>query len=159
MTKNADAHLKELDDFDRRLLALVQKDNQSTHAELGETVGLSPSAVRRRLKRFRDSGLIMRDVALLNPDSIGVRLVITVSFQNETVETLEAFDRQMQDLPEVSQCYHVSGATDYVLIVHGPSVDWYEEWGKRVFMGNPDIRRYDSHVVWSCKKFETAMNI
>lgn len=146
-----------LDPFDRQILNLVQHNNQMTHSAIGDRIGLSSSAVRRRLKQLRDSGVIDRDVALLNSTGIGVRLVVTISFQNESIDIFDAFDRQMRELPEVLQSYHISGSVDYIVIVQGPSVDWYEDWGKQVFMSNPNIRRYDTHVVWSCKKFETAV--
>ncbi len=151
------ANLGVLDPFDRQILNLVQYNNQLTHSAIGERIGLSSSAVRRRLRQLRDNGVIERDVALLNSSGIGVRLVVTISFQNEGIDIFEAFDRQMLELPEVLQSYHISGSVDYIVIVQGPSVEWYEEWGKQVFMSNPNIRRYDTHVVWSCKKFETAV--
>lgn len=150
------ANLGILDQFDRQILNLVQKNNQLTHGVIGERIGLSSSAVRRRLKLLRDGGVIDRDVAILSSAAPGVRLVVAISFQNEGVDIFDAFDRQMHGLPEVLQVYHVSGPVDYIVIVQGPSVEWYEDWGKQVFMSNPDIRRYDTHVVWSCKKFETA---
>ena len=149
----------DLDSFDRRILGLVQHNNQMTHAQIGERVGLSASAVSRRLKAMRESGVIEKDVAILKQNDIGVRLIVSVSFENESPETFEAFDRQIGETPEILQGYHVSGTVDYILIVQGPSLSWYESWGKRAFMSNPDIRRYDTHVVWSCKKFETAVEI
>lgn len=149
----------QLDEFDRRILQLVQKNNQMTHAEIGDRVGLSSSAVRRRLKTMRDAGVIERDVSILHQDDIGVRLIVSISFQNESPETYDAFERQIRETPEILQAYHVSGSVDYVLIVHGPSLGWYETWGKTVLMSNPDIRRYDTQVVWSCKKYETAVDI
>ena len=55
------------------------------------------------------------------------------------------------------QSYHVSGATDYILIVQGPSLQWYEDWAKENIMSIGAIQRHDTAVVWSCKKFETAL--
>ena len=157
MVKNAIAKISDLDGFDRQILEIIQHDNQRTHADIGGTVGLSASAVRRRLKLLRDSGFIEKDVAVLRTGEIGVRLVVLVSFQNETIEAFDAFDEQIRSTPEILQGYHISGPVDYCLIVQGPSPEWYEDWGKEAFMSNPAIRRYDSHVVWSCKKFETAI--
>ena len=148
----------EMDDFDKRILRLVQQNNQMTHAEIGEAVGLSGSAVRRRLKLLRASGVIAADVSILRLDA-GVRFIVSVSFGEESVEACAAFDEQMRAAPEVAQCYHVSGAEDYMVIVHGPSVEWYEAWSKQVFMNNPAVRRYDTRVVWDCKKFSTAVPV
>ena len=136
-----------MDDFDKRILRLVQRNNQMTHAEIGEAVGLSGAAVRRRLKLLRESGVIAGDVCILRFD-VGVRFIVSAPF-----------DEQMRAAPEVAQCDHVSGAEDYVVIVHGPSVEWYEAWSKQVFMKNPAVRRYDTRVVWDCKKFSTAVPV
>ena len=145
-----------MDQLDKKILGIVQRDNQRSHASIGEEVGLSPSAVRRRLTALRQDGTIERDVAILKPSGLGVRLIVTVTFGKETPEIYDAFDRQMAALPEVMQSYHVAGHQDYVLIIQGPSTDWYEIWAKEVLMANDAIARYDTMVVWSCKKFETA---
>ncbi|OAO04503.1 hypothetical protein A8B75_07805 [Sphingomonadales bacterium EhC05] len=148
-----------MDRADRQILEIVQKENQLTHAEIGEQVALSESAVRRRLKALRDSGTIARDVSILKPAGEGVRLIVTLSFEKESREIYDDFDRQISHLPQVLQSYHVSGSVDYILIVHGPDVEWYEEWSKAAFMSNPNIQRFTTHVVWSCKKFETAIPV
>ncbi|MEM7667412.1 MAG: Lrp/AsnC family transcriptional regulator [Pseudomonadota bacterium] len=146
-----------MDDFDRKICALVQRDNQRTHASIGAEIGLSEGAVRRRLKALRAQGVIERDVAILRQSEGGVRLIVTLSFGNESPESYQALDDQLAQLPEVLQSYHVSGSVDYVLIVQGPNVEWYEDWSKEHLMANPDIQRFTTHVVWSCKKFETAI--
>ncbi|KCZ83808.1 Lrp/AsnC family transcriptional regulator [Hyphomonas jannaschiana] len=146
-----------LDSFDRHILRIVQQDNQMTHAEIGAEVGLSLSAVRRRLNRLRQDGVIAKDVSLLSQDGLGVRLIVAVTFEREIPEAIDAFVADMRETPEVLQVYHVSGPLDYILVVQGPSLQWYEAWGKTVLMTNPNIRRYDTHVVWSCQKFETAL--
>ncbi len=148
-----------LDKFDRLILDIVQRDTNQTHAEIGEAVGLSGSAVRRRLNVLRKNKVIEKEVAILGPMQTGVRLIVTIAFENEGIDAFEAFDQLISDTPEIVQGYHVSGPEDYFLIVHGPNIEWYEEWGKQTFMSNPAIRRYDTRVIWSCKKFETAVQI
>ncbi|MEZ5958439.1 MAG: Lrp/AsnC family transcriptional regulator [Hyphomonadaceae bacterium] len=148
----------ELDDFDRAILQIVQRDNLMSHAAIGERVGLSASAVRRRLGAMREDKVIARDVALVDADRFGVTLVVTVTFAVETPEIYAAFEAQVQALTQVRQCYHVAGSADYILIVLAPSLQFYENWSMEQFMGNNAIRRYDSVVAWSCKKFETAID-
>lgn len=157
MKENANILGAELDAFDRHILSIVQQNSHQTHSEIGEKIGLSSSAVRRRLNALRDNNVIEKEVAILSQNATGVRLIITITFQNESIEAFDALDRQIRDTPEVLQGYHVSGPEDYILIVHGPSLSWYEDWSKQAFMSNPAIRRYDTRVVWSCKKFETAI--
>ncbi|MEM1125036.1 MAG: Lrp/AsnC family transcriptional regulator [Bacteroidota bacterium] len=146
-----------IDAIDRAILALVQVNNQRTHHEIGEAVGLSASSVRRRLKALRARGIIEADVSILAPRAAGIQVVVTVSFGRESVEGDEAFRERIRAAPEVSQCYAISGDVDYVLIVHAPDLASYEAWGKRVLMADPTIRRYDTRVVWSRVKFETAL--
>lgn len=149
----------DLDSFDLRILDIVQRDASLTHHEIGEKVGLSASAVRRRLTALRSNGVICADVSLLDPNRSGVILIVMLSFGEESPEIYDAFDQQMRSLPEVKQSYHVAGVNDYTLVVHGPSLQWYEDWSKATLMNNPAIRRYETMVVWSCKKFETALDI
>lgn len=146
-----------LDDYDRALLALVQRDNQWTHARLGQAVHLSPSSVRRRLKALREAGVIRADVALVDTDRTTVTVVVLVRFGQESTEGTARFEQRMRALPEVAQCYAVAGSVDYVLVVHAADLAGYEAWGKRVLMDDPDIKRYDSHVVWSQVKHSTVV--
>ncbi len=146
-----------MDELDQKILDIVQKNNQLTHADIGERVALSESSVRRRLKTLRATGVIARDVSILKSTGEGVRMIVTLSFERESPEVYEEFDRQIASYPEVLQAYHVSGSVDYILIVQGPCVEWYEDWSRMALMSNPNIQRYNTHVVWSCKKFETAI--
>ncbi len=152
------AKTSDLDDFDRAILQIVQRDNLVSHAAIGERVGLSASAVRRRLGAMREDKIIARDVALLDADRFGVTLIVSVTFAVETPEIYAEFEAQVQALSQVRQCYHVAGSADYILIVQAPSLQFYETWSMEQFMSNGAIRRYDSVVAWSCKKFETAIN-
>lgn len=148
-----------LDQFDRRLLALVQANARLTHEALGERIGLSASAVRRRLNALRDAGVIEAEVALVDPEAFGVTVIVTLSFHDETEEAYDALDAQLAASPHVQQSYHVAGEHDYVVIVHGPSLRWYETWARGMFMRNPALRRYSSQVVWSRKKFAPHVEV
>ena len=148
-----------LDEFDREILQIVQRDNRLTNAEIGERVGLSPSAVRRRLAALRESGTIRGDVSLVDPDKHLTTIVVLIRFHYESVEADREFRKQMEEAPEVTQCYSVAGGVDYVLIVQVPDKATYEAWGQRALMSNAAIRRYDSHIVWSRVKFTTAVPV
>ncbi len=146
-----------LDNFDELILHQIQNNSDQTHAQIGKQIGLSSSAVRRRLQRLKDRGVVECQIAILDPDKFGVTLIIELCFSNETPQMYADFDKQMASLQAVQQSYHVAGDTDYVLVVHGPSLQWYEEWSKRTFMSDPNIRRYSSRVVWSRKKFSPSV--
>ena len=146
-----------LDALDRALLDEMQRNNQQTHAVLGRRVGLSPSAVRRRLARLRAEGVIQADVSIVAPDPAAITVIVQVRYEKETLKSGQDFRRRMQDAPEVSQCYSVAGETDFILVVHAPNLAAYEAWGERTLMSDPLILRYDSHVVWSRVKFSTVL--
>ncbi len=151
--------LKAIDDFDRSILRIIQTDNDQTHQQIGDTIGLSGSAVRRRIKRMKEDGIIHKQVALLNPDMTGVTLVAFITFADDTIEAYQNFAEQSREAPEVLQCYHIAGETDFMLVCHVPSLQYYENWSMSTFMTNPAIRRYDTKIIYSCKKFETAIPV
>ncbi|MBL4871333.1 MAG: Lrp/AsnC ligand binding domain-containing protein [Robiginitomaculum sp.] len=96
---------------------------------------------------------------MVKPDHFSVTLIVTLSFGVESIKAYDAFDQLVLESPEIQQSYHVAGSNDYILIIHGPSLIWYEEWAKHMFMSNPAIRRYSTAVVWSCKKFQTKIKL
>ncbi|MEL6362862.1 MAG: Lrp/AsnC family transcriptional regulator [Pseudomonadota bacterium] len=147
------------DDYDRAILRLVQNDASLTHEAIGRSVNLSASSVRRRLAALKDAGIIEKEVALLSPEHAGVTLIVSVSFKEETADAYDQLDARVRDDPAVKQSYHVSGEEDYVLIVQAPSLQWYENWGREMFMTDPAIRRYSTKVVWSRKKFDTSIDV
>jgi Lrp/AsnC family transcriptional regulator, leucine-responsive regulatory protein len=145
-----------LDAIDRQLLDLLQDSTRLTYADLAERTNLSESSTRRRVDRLRRCGAIAREVAILAPQHMGgVQLIVSVSFERETPEVYEAFRQRMRELPEVMQCYSVAGAIDFVLIVRTSDLPSFEVWGERELMSRPEIRRYDSQVVWTTVKFTT----
>jgi len=151
------ANTRSLDTFDREILEIVQANNQQTHAAIGERIGLSPSSVRRRLKRLRDAGIIEADVSIVRPEGAVSQIIVMVSFETESMASYDAFRARMSESPEVTQIYSVSGNVDFILVVQSPDLSSYEAWGERMLMSDPAIRRYDSHVVWSRVKFSTAL--
>jgi DNA-binding Lrp family transcriptional regulator len=144
-----------LDDFDRAILAIVQEDNQRSHASIGADVNLSASSVRRRLALMRKNGVITADVSLTDPSKQGLTFIVHVSFEREAPALYQAFNAQMREDPAVSQCYHISGDFDFVLIVHAATPAAYEAWGTEALMANTAIRRYSTSLVWNRGKFTT----
>jgi Lrp/AsnC family leucine-responsive transcriptional regulator len=148
-----------LDSFDHRILDRLQDDCTLTHSALGDAVGLSGSAVRRRIQAMREAGVIAREVALLGDVQGGITVLVTCAFERESPAIYDAFRTQMRADPCVLQCYATAGQYDFMLIVAAESPEAYETWGERALMSNPDLRRYDSFVVWSTVKFTTKRPI
>ena len=148
----------ELDDFDRRLLEAVQEDNRRTGDQLAALVGLSLAACLRRLQRLRASGVIAREVAILDPKLAGARLtlIVLVTMDRERPEVFDRFAREMRGAPEVTQCYLVTGAVDFVLMVTVLDMAAYEDFARRHLL-EADVRRFESMVVMGRTKFATAV--
>lgn len=148
-----------LDDFDRAILNVVQRDSSLTHEAIGAQVSLSASSVRRRLAALREGGFILREVALLDGGESGVTLIVSLTLTEETPEAYEALDAVLANEAAVKQTYHIAGSDDYILIVNEASVHAYEKWSRRVLMSNPHIRRFETRVALSRPKFDTSIAI
>lgn len=138
-----------MDPFDAKLLNLVQRNNRLTTEQLSEAVGLSPTACQRRLKRFRDNGTITSDIAVISPETVGRRMtmIVQISLEREQPEHLDLFKRTMLAVPEIMQCYYVTGSADFILILTAKDMKDYEEFTRRIFFNNPDIQQFITNVV------------
>jgi DNA-binding Lrp family transcriptional regulator len=138
-----------LDDTDHHLLTELQADAGRTLRELGELVGLSPSAVQRRMERYRASGLLARTSAVLDPRFSPdlVLAVCLVQVERESRRLHEAFHRRMLAAPEVQQVYSVYGEWDYVVVLAASSLAHHNEISERLFMDTPNVRKYSTLFV------------
>ncbi|WP_439686285.1 DNA-binding transcriptional regulator, Lrp family [Cupriavidus oxalaticus] len=109
----------ELDKIDLRILAELQRDASLTNVELAARVNLSPSPCLARVRLLRQSGLISRHVTLLDPRKLGlnVNVFIQVSLEKQTRTGLDSFERAVLALPQVMECYLMSGDSDYLIRV------------------------------------------
>lgn len=144
----------DLDNFDRALLAEVQRDSRRTAEQLSAVIGLSPAAVQRRLKRLRESGVIEREIAVLDPDAVGHRMTFIVEIEIERGghEVITRFKQAMRALPEVQQCYYVAGDADFILIVSAENMPAYEAFTARAFQSNTHIRKFKTTVAMDTVK-------
>ena len=141
--------MQPLDEFDKKLLRLLQRNNKTTADELGEAVGLSPSAVQRRLKRLRDEKVIEADVSIVSPQvaGIGITCVVDIVLQDGNSRALEKFKTIMRKCPEVMQCYFVTGTYDFVILVNAKDMQHYETFSKKWLMDNNNVKHFYTHVV------------
>ncbi len=143
-----------LDDFDRRILDAVQRDGRVTADQLSETVGLSPAAVQKRLKRLRDQKVILQDIAVLDPQKLGpaMTVIVEISLERENLGVLDQFKRRMRETDEVQQCYYTTGEADFVLILVVRDIHDYERFTRDHFFGNAEIRKFKTNIVMDTVK-------
>lgn len=148
-----------MDNFDRLILQEMQINNRQTQEQLAERVGLSPSAVRRRIEKLRADKIIRADVSLIDPAKVGITVITSIRFENEDRKSYARFTQLMQDAREVSQCYMVSGEVEFVIIAHMPDLAHYEEWMARYLLDEPFIQRAHTNIVYKRIKYETAVPV
>lgn len=138
----------DLDEFDLKILAILQRDNAVPQREIGAAVNLSAPAVQRRIKRMEESGVIAANVAVVDPEKVGrpITIVVEVEVASEQIELLDAAKASFAAAPEVQQCYYVTGEADFVLVVTVASMADYEALTRRLFFANPNIRRFRTLV-------------
>lgn len=138
-----------LDDFDYRLLERARRNNLEPARVVAEAVGLSESAVLRRLRRLRSEKVIIADVAVVDPARIESRIVLHVLVEMNTQDRrmMNAFQAAMRASPEVQGCWDVTGETDYLLTVAVRSMAEYEVFGIREMSPERGVRAYRSMIV------------
>ena len=150
-----------IDDIDIKILNLLQKDNKITNIELAKKVNLSAPPCLRRVTRLHELGIITKDVALVDPAKVGLGLIVlvSVSLEKQREDLLSHFERKMLEQPEVMQCYFISAVTDYILIVHSPDMHHYNEFARRVFANEANIKKYHSSFCLQRVKYETHIQL
>lgn len=143
-----------LDSFDREILRRVQRDARMTSEDIGAAIGLSAAAVQRRLKRMRQLGVIVAEVAIVSPQAVGqaMSFIIGVELERERADMLDAFRRAACADPNVQHCYYVTGVADFILIVTARDMDDFEAFTRRLLFDNPNIRRFTTSVVMARDK-------
>jgi Lrp/AsnC family transcriptional regulator, leucine-responsive regulatory protein len=153
--------MQELDEYDKKLLRLMQQNNKTTAEELGAMVSLSASAVQRRLKKLRDDKMIEADVSIISPLAVGIGItcVVDVILEVGNSKAIDDFKAVMNALTEVMQCYYVTGTYDFVLIVNTADMRHYEDFSKKYLMDTPNVKHFYTHVVMDKVKVGYGINI
>jgi DNA-binding Lrp family transcriptional regulator len=138
----------DLDRFDRQLLNLLQEDAGQTAEQLAERVGLSPSAIQRRIRRLRDEGVILRDAAIVDPRRIGrpVTFIASLQVERERPELLAQLREWLAAEDHIQQAFYVTGEADFVLIVTAADTESYDALMARMIAENPNVRRFTTNV-------------
>lgn len=140
--------IAELDDADTTILRTLQKDCRIGLEQLAQECSLSVPSVQRRLKRLRESGLILKEVAVLDPSRFDYKMtfVVLVELDRESLQQLDVFRKRARNEPQVQQCYYVTGDADFILVCVARDMQDYEELTHRLFFDNSNVRRFRTSV-------------
>ena len=148
-----------MDAIDRKILAVVQQDASLSVADIGQKVGLSSTPCWKRLQRLEADG-IMRRVALIDPEKVGLGITVFVSVEtgDHSQEWLAKFAEVVNAMPEVMEFYRMAGDVDYVLRVVVHDMQSYDTFYKKLIATVP-LKNVTSRFAMERIKSTTALPI
>jgi Lrp/AsnC family transcriptional regulator, leucine-responsive regulatory protein len=153
------AKLLALDPLDTALLDLLQRDASLPMRSLADRVGSSPATCQRRIAQLRESGVLQRQVAIVDRRLVGRPLTVFVSVElgQQNAALLTQFEQRMAAEEAVMACYEVSGEFDFLLVVSAESMEQYHAFTREAFSSNHNVRNFKSMFAMNCSKFETRV--
>lgn len=138
----------ELSSQDIRILELIQQDASLTTQEIARRINMSQSPCWRRINRLQEAGIISKRTAILNRQQLGMEVVVfaTVNLAAQGRDHLEAFEQAVLQFPEVTECYTMAGAWDYMLKIIARDIRHYEQFVRNTLTTLADIRELHSHI-------------
>jgi Lrp/AsnC family transcriptional regulator len=151
--------ITELSRSDRQLLQALQQDLTLSQIELADRAGLSRTSVWRRIRELEEAGLIEGKVALLNSRKLGfqIHVLLSVSMNKHSVRTRKDFENHVQTLPEVTECFSVSGDRDYLLHIVARDMETYNEFLNAQILDHPSVHSASSSFALRRVKYTTAL--
>ena len=149
-----------MDAIDRKILAVVQEDASLSVAEIGQRVGLSSTPCWKRLQRLEAEGVILRRVALIDPEKIGLGITVFVSIEtgDHSQDWLKKFAETVGAMPEVMEFYRMAGDVDYMLRVVVNDMPDYDTFYKKL-IATVSLKNVTSRFAMERIKSTTALPI
>ncbi|UXP30980.1 Lrp/AsnC family transcriptional regulator [Reichenbachiella agarivorans] len=150
-----------LDEVDIKILDILQVEGRITNKALADRLGLSTTPIFERMKRLERDGVIRQYAALLDQRKIDQKITVFVfiSLKNHTRSYLDKFIGEMNDYPEVQECYHIAGDFDYMLKIVSRDIDTYQAFILAKLSVNSNIAHVKSQFVLSKNKHTTAFKL
>ncbi|NRA19704.1 MAG: Lrp/AsnC family transcriptional regulator [Oceanospirillaceae bacterium] len=151
--------MQNLDTTDRKILALLQRNNNLSAADIAERVGLSQSPCWRRINRMQEEGIISGGVAILNRKMLGLKVVVFVhvKLSMHGWKLLNEFEQAIVSFPEVLECWTISGSMDFTLRVVTKDIESYEYFLRSKLLQLPHIKEAQSHFTMTEVKNTTEL--
>ncbi len=143
-----------LDHFDRKILSIVQRSCLTRSEVIAAEIGLSPSAVQRRLKRLRQSRVISADVAVVDNRKVDnlMTFIVGLEIERENYQVMDRFMRWTQTNDAFQQIFYVTGAVDLVTVILARDVTEYDDIAAATMAQFPEIKRMNTNVVLNVLK-------
>lgn len=150
-----------LDQIDQRILAALQANARLSNVELANQAGLSPSPCLRRVRGLEEDGVIKGYAALVDQEAVGlpVSVFVMVSLERQVEQALEIFEERVSALPEVMECYLMTGDSDYLLRVVTRDLQAYERFLMHQLTKFPGVSSIKSSFALKQVVYRTALPI
>jgi Lrp/AsnC family transcriptional regulator, leucine-responsive regulatory protein len=154
-----------IDHVDAKLLALLQTDASMSNQSLAEKVHISPPTCLRRIKALVESGLIERQIAILNTDKLaaiqgyGLTALVEITLDRQGAEHIEAFEARVIQDGAVQQCYRVSPGPDFCLVVYCADMPAYLALANRLFTQDANVRNVKAFFSTKRAKFQLKIDL
>lgn len=150
-----------LDEIDRKILRILQRDAKQTSSEIAEKVGLSQTPCLRRIKNLEADGYIEKYVAVLNPDALGLGMTffarVWLTGQDET--TVERFTKELQRVPNVVECHLMAGDCDFLLRVLAEDITAYRRFQIDFLNSLPGVQSVKTEIPMQRIKYSIEVPI
>ncbi|MDP7066139.1 MAG: Lrp/AsnC family transcriptional regulator [Acidimicrobiales bacterium] len=142
-----------MDFIDREILHLLQQDTTRSSRELGNEVGLTPTPCWRRVQTLRQSGVIQREVAILDASllSLGINALVQIRTNDHSAAWLADFSSAIEEFPEIVEAFRTSGEIDYMLRVVVPDMNSYDDFYKRLI---ERVALYDVRTIFEMEELK-----
>jgi len=150
-----------LDETDRRILRVLQKQGRITNADLSEQVNLSPSACHRRVQRLEEDGFIAAFVALLDARKLGrpTTVYVEITLISQAEDVLDAFERAVARVPDLLECHLMAGSADYLLKIMVQDTEDFARIHRQHLSRLPGVRQMQSSFALRTVVKTTALSV
>ncbi len=150
-----------LDSYDKAILNALQEDSSISNLDLSKKIGLSPSACLSRTKNLKDSGFIKQFTTIVDEKLLGLETLafVMVNLSPLNRETINNFVNEIAKLPQVLECYTLTGSNDYLLKIVSKDMQSYRDFVIDSLLAIPAVVRAETSVVISTEKRTLAIPI
>lgn len=151
----------DLDEADLTILRVLQSDCRIGLERLAHECGLSVPSVQRRVKRLRETGMIQKEIAVLDPARFDYKMtfIVLVELERESLQQLDLFRKRAKAEPQVQQCYYVTGEADFILVCAARDMQDFEAMTHRLFFENSNVRRFRTSIAMDRTKVGLSLPI
>lgn len=153
--------MHQLDNTDKAILNLLQDDASLPLKTIAEQVHVSVATAQRRVQALVDSGVISKQVAIVDPTKVGYGLTVFVMIEMErsNTSTQHRFERLMHNQPQVMSCYEISGDFDFLLVVNAKNMSDYHQFTRQSLTYENNVRNFKSQFVMNFTKSGTKIEL